>query len=194
MNGLTSSSSGGNVPRVGIQDWLFSFSDMLTLLLAFFLYLIALSPIGPGSERRPTNPLSDGIPLAEGKVPVEVQRVVGAGPEAITAHQELSAETLEAVKNVVSLSGYRLSEMVVESCAPLPQSGNTDAQEVSWFVSLSRTQAIRRQLIDALGVEAATVSVRPVGQWCSALSVEQSGAVEVAVVTRFGLCTDSKCE
>ncbi len=167
------------------QVWLTSFGDLLTLLLSFFIAVIALSPLNPAVkdglsvgkheinsviEPRLTKKSSDGTYVAK------LSQVKGAkrglkslllrfsGRDFVLNRNGFRRMAERRLRKAVSLGGYATGLALVGTCS-------TALGEDAWSRSEEYALALRRQLIDA-GVKSAGVKMQVFGPHCQRVGSE----------------------
>lgn len=167
-------------PSAGTPDvWLITFSDLLTLVLGFFLVVISLSDIGkrtPPVEVATDNPNAVTVSAARGdrESGTAIAEVI-TSPSVSEFHLRssdfengsaaLDSDRLEKIKKAVALTGYKESQIRIETCSE--SGGEQDGQ--NWFIALGRVSALRRQLLDA-GVGGNPIEMRVLGAHCHLLA------------------------
>jgi flagellar motor protein MotB len=158
------------------DSWATSFSDLVTLLLCFFLTMISFGPLGkPINNPVVTNPNSPGISLAlEGKG--VTRRTFGLTSEELSKvdsdeRPEVVVEMLSAV-----LSGGYLKKEITVTVFPETQSEQRGLRLMS---IIQRLSGIHRQLIDAAPGAQVLLRVAPVthveAEYAALIEVEDLG-------------------
>jgi flagellar motor protein MotB len=154
------------------DSWATSFSDLVTLLLCFFLTMISFGPLGkPHQPPVDASPIASGISLAlEGQG--VTRRTFGLTSEELSKvgseeRPEVVAELLSAV-----LSGGYLNKKITVTVSPETQS---EQRGLRFMSIIQRLSGIHRQLIDAAPGAQVLLRVAPVTQ----VGAEYAALIEV---------------
>lgn len=154
--------------------WQLTFSDLLTLLLCFFVALIGFGQVKPMSG---TGSIS-GIAFASTTVEGDTFQV----NELLLHVQDFEDNQREVfqkrLKNFVFLEGYYSESLTLEVCAK----GNPMQASKKWHEATQRMLEVNRQVIDAK-VRKESIALRMTESLCELKSEE--GVVAARVRVRF---------
>jgi len=155
--------------------WYLSFGDLLTLLLAFFITTITLSPLNPASGGRYSaaesgttialDPLS-GSGTRNANIANKTRQLVHfMSSTAFLSHNgDLTPEAQDEIKKLVVAEGYRIERAQIELC----QNPNSGTDFDPWLLTESQISGLARQLVD-IGVDQQALKLRVLGPHCNAL-------------------------
>ncbi|MBX7144922.1 MAG: hypothetical protein K1X79_10760 [Oligoflexia bacterium] len=134
--------------------WLMSFGDLLTLVLAFFVSLIALSPLNPkvNLPHKPGTTIASSEPASpKGALMDEDSNTEGLTLYLNSGDFEAGGTALSEggrskVKTFIQSAGYEVNQATIADCA----GGTADEGQASWNSSMNRLLGLHRQFIDAL--------------------------------------------
>ena len=138
------------------QPWLVSFGDLLTLLLCFFVTIIAQSPLNPRSAK--SEALREKQEAGTEFAPSVSRSLFKTLTLSQQDFQKDSGGIAQALKSSVILDGYEVSKASLSSCSP-------GVGETSWFEATKQALSLRRQLIDA-GVASPRIEISVRGPNC----------------------------
>lgn len=185
-------------PSVVDDSWLLSLGDLLTLLLCFFLCLVASSPLNPSYHRG--NPVLDkeigddpypAVPTVESQFESGTPFAIsfnGATYKEFTLLQnhfgdsgEFSNESKISALSVMDLDRYELEKATIETCTP----AEGGARETDWYSALNHALSTRSQLIDS-GIDEKRIEVSVLGPWCGVLGARyEEQKANLAGLIRF---------
>ena len=168
-------SRGGPKPSL----WLIGFGDLLTLMLCFFLSLVAFGPLNQADrqEREALTPEAKKM-IQMLKLPIRLATQSGITiafsmdgyprlnfdfTEDEFAAEGLAAASLARIVNTINSVNYEIREIRLEICTRRKQGG-----EGSWSESSLKALGVRSQLLDA-GVKAESIKIRSLGRYCRGL-------------------------
>lgn len=163
------------------NDWLVSFGDLLTLLLCFFISLIALSP--PKIEQLFTSSESSGTQSASQPHIEALDRRFVFSSNEVNDSKRFVAEVRSRLEKAVDLKTYDISTAKLEIC----YWDETATNEEMWLAALGRSIDLKRHLLDTIDSDDG-VAVRIVGPLCNVLR-QSSTEEEVAAVLTISLHT-----
>jgi flagellar motor protein MotB len=156
---------------VGHRNWLLTFGDLLTLLLCFFIAIVSFSPLNNSPKRKEflnksgsyvdqngvheNKTISDstGTTLADnalkerhGDVRPPIEEFWFEEKDFSTQITDLTEMRSNEFKNLVTTSYYVASQIEIELC----RFNKEGDKEQAALLSMLRTQALRRQVIDAM--------------------------------------------
>lgn len=151
-----------------IHAWLFSFGDLLTLMLCFFVVLLLNSQ----KHTAPKEPLQIQTEVIQQKLGTSFalaneEKVVSFALSSFTDLNNLASESLHELISTLNHEQFNWDYVQISSCSMLSE--GTSA--LSWFASLRRALLIKRQILDARRVN---VDVRLLGTFCNLLSVQNA--------------------
>ena len=176
--------------------WLVSFGDLLTLLLCFFLSLIALGPLNRRYQKdqaRQTPETRRVIQML--KLPIQAAEQAGiaiafsrsGSPSLRFVFNEIDfpadadgllPAVLERMTNVVKSTDYQIEQISIEVC----QNSVGAPVEGSWSESALRSLSLKSQLLDA-GIKGGMVRLRSLGAHCDGLQTLKGELRGTAQVT-----------
>ncbi|NLF25097.1 MAG: hypothetical protein GX589_05495 [Deltaproteobacteria bacterium] len=185
-----STAAGFYARDVGIRPgtsslWLVSFGDLLTLMLCFFLSLIAFGPLNRGFQMESAKlTLETRKAIQVLKVPRELARQPGItiafsrdgkpslkiafGEEDFQKErEELLPTVLERMVSIVKSVQYDISEVKIEACR-IDARGSAGG---GWQAGSRMALGIRSQLLDA-GIKSASLKLRSPGGHCAEFAGE----------------------
>jgi flagellar motor protein MotB len=158
------------------DSWATSFSDLVTLLLCFFLTMISFGPLGkPAPKSAQIDTKTPGTSLALEGSGVQ-RRIFGLTPEELSgASSEERSKALNELIASVLLDGYQRKKITV-TVSPETQS---EQGAVRWMSIIQRLSGIHRQLIDAAPGAQVLLRIAPVvlsnPEYIVAIEVEDLG-------------------
>lgn len=190
------------------SNWLLSFGDLLTLLLAFFISVFSLSPLNPAvrsaknSERHEqlsTDSRSDKPGFIPRAIPGTALADIGSGARSPT--QDVRASKAEHLDIWLSAADFEegTDELGIRAQARIRTQviGNSyrvlgikiqscselppELEDIGWMASSRRILALRRQFLDA-GVGAEQLRYRVLGSDCTGLREGAQAGDEGATV------------
>ena len=187
-NGGASESHSDGKQGANTIVWLISFSDLLTLLLCFFLCLAAFGRFD-GTLRQANSKISQDNLNTNG-VPNAASSVVTSGGT-VVANKSIEAGSLQALlteadfgsdgsevkssgqdklKKLLETVAYKPTAVLIETCGVRVDREN----ERAWLQGMSRAVALKGQLLDA-GIDGQRLIFRNVGPHCEVI---EGGEVE----------------
>jgi hypothetical protein len=160
---------------VSSNIWLLSFGDLVTLLLGFFVAIIAFALQNPPKPQMEIKAL-DGTTIAQ-DIPNNASRlsVIEVQLPASSFDQttgELGGDEAKTLITQLNLSSLKVESVLLESCFE----GQSNDRESIRFMVMGRALAIASQLVDA-GVNAELIQIElPTGVCSKNL---QAGGVKV---------------
>jgi chemotaxis protein MotB len=132
------------------EGWAIPYGDLMTLLLAFFVVMYAISQVNEGKYRI----LSDSLNAAFRGHPTTVSPIQAGVPAATT----LAAPLVQLPEDVVTMALRQLAQQAEEAMQPLIQQGLVDVTRGDSRLSI----AIRSDILFASGSAAPSVTSQPV--------------------------------
>lgn len=167
----------------GVNGWLTTFGDMLTLLLCFFLSLVGSGQaMRSGTSEKTlldsnvstTN--NSGIPIANYNQEIEPLYKVSIFESDLILGGQGVEEKLKLLKSHRKSVRSDSVGVVISTCLASVQSGSSD----SWRVSQERAQRLESQILDAR-IEAPALAIR--GPWCKGFLDQEGDNKEIAVIS-----------
>ena len=158
------------------DTWATSFSDLVTLLLCFFLTMISFGPLGkPDPKSELIDAKAAGTSLALEGSGVQ-RRTFGLTPEELSrVSSEERPEALNELISSVLLGGYQQKKITV-TVSPETKS---EQGGLRWMSIIQRLSGIHRQLIDAAPGAQVLLRIAPVAQsnpeYVATIEVEDLG-------------------
>jgi len=186
-------------PATGVNHWLVSFGDLLTLLLCFFITILSFGGMKPeGSTDKLGINGGTQVDAAfsresnDGGNPAGIELAVLSDREAdykeVTLNFEesdfsqsgevLTEAALAGLKRQVTQDGYTPDRALLQTCADR----EAGSAEYEWYLSLGRALFLRSQLIDA-GISPQALRLRVAGARCEVLRRKQEGPSIASLVT-----------
>lgn len=165
----TSAGAPGGVSKGDKVLWLMSFGDLLTLVLAFFVSLIALSPINPRVSARvePGTTIASSEDRGHESVPPESDSETNGLTLYLNAGDfqadrvTLSERAEEKLRTFVNSGSYSVKQVIIATCLE----NVADGRHLEWNSSTNRLLGLHRQFIDALPM-GSRVRLQPWGTSC----------------------------
>lgn len=168
--------------------WYVTFADLLTLLLCFFLAIIALSPLSPYSLK--TEPVSknkqdfeiqqrnkaSGTDIASNYIEVDRTLVSFRAADLELSELKLNQTAVESLISQMIREGYQVRQVLIRACS----GGQGDE---AWQSSQQLALNVSRQLVDA-GIRKDSIKLAALGPLCS-LNGEEGESILNVIYEKF---------